>query len=1202
MNPTRKTIQIGRLMICIGLFFYAALLKAQENNIAITFSQGHLGKVNALDISNDGNLVISSGEDRTIKIWDAGQERLLRTINAHDIAITDISLSRNNEFIVSAGLDHSVKVWSAKNGMLLASLRSLPEAVQEVRFQKNLILYINAQGQVFYWDWSKSNKNELIDWSDELKSGISTFTTFGKQNQTIFLGKFNGDVQEWNVVTKKMKRHHILHNDWVADIVFLKKRKLVVSGSWDGSLVSWNLSTDSTHHNGHLPDGTGVRSMKYSESINQLIVTSLGDHAYIYDIVDDKLVLKEKFEERNIVTTSFNKDGNVAVVAYKSGEISMWEMEGMKLVSSWKPIKTKAKEFSVSLEVGAIAVASEDGNVRLWNVGSRDDLKKIEAHTKDISKLEFLKRGDLLTTSLDSTIKIWEGINNFQKKIEFKHYAPIVHTHVLHNDSSIIFTDDRGDIFLSNPYINPDSARKIHSSFANITAITSNPRKNNVIMAFSDRKIGVLDLDSNKIVNSFSSKDWYIHSMTFSSDGKYLVVGGKNKLSIWDLDSRTLLRSIPVKHKILSVSYTYDNKYLIVSEENGTLKTYTPDLSQEINIYNQSTGNVIQVADFPGKDVFLTLSSDYNVGIWDLASPYKYGGVYTNGDSGWLVEHYSGLFDASESNMKNLYYVVDSEIIDLHQLQDMYWEPGLGTKLFTGNDLRPVPNLHEISLFPSASLYKRENKLIIDVEDRGGGIGRVSVNVNGKEVLSDISKYKSTKPIKKLNIIYQNTSKQRYVVPMDSIKYLFQGGELNDITINVENLDGTLSGRGLTIKHKASKEDKTVPSFYGIVIGVSNYRGNTLDLKYAAKDAEQIAASIEGAATGLFGEHRVNIELFTTDQEEDNYQPTKTNIKNAFDSLATRMNPSDVLFIFMAGHGMSQMEKDGDEDFYFLTKDMITADIKDESIKNNYCIAGKEWIEWMRNIPVTRQVFIMDACNAGKFAETVIAMRNVDEEAIRLRALERVRTRSGMYLLAGAAADKVSYESTMYGQGLLTYSILDYLKSGDLRQGEFLDVQRMFGNSVDEVPRLAERFGAMQQPEMRIPTGGDSFDIGRVTDNVRDNIVLYSTLSRITGSQFEDGQSWLDPLELTKKIDKALLAQSEGKNTGYNSFTFTPNANGSDVYQLRGKYVSSGSGTRLMVKIISDNEVKHSFNVVDADQEKLIDKVIFEVISYFQDI
>ena len=101
--------------------------------------------------------------------------------------------------------------------------------------------------------------------------------------------------------------------------------------------------------------------------------------------------------------------------------------------------------------------------------------------------------------------------------------------------------------------------------------------------------------------------------------------------------------------------------------------------------------------------------------------------------------------------------------------------------------------------------------------------------------------------------------------------------------------------------------------------------------------------------------------------------------------------------------------------------------------------------------------------------------------SVEIRALERMKDRTGMYVLAGSAADAVSYEASLYGQGLLTYSLLFGIKGAALRNSEFVDIMTLFQYSANKVPELAKDIGGVQKPEIRIPHGGQSFDIGRLT-------------------------------------------------------------------------------------------------------------------------
>lgn len=139
-------------------------------------------------------------------------------------------------------------------------------------------------------------------------------------------------------------------------------------------------------------------------------------------------------------------------------------------------------------------------------------------------------------------------------------------------------------------------------------------------------------------------------------------------------------------------------------------------------------------------------------------------------------------------------------------------------------------------------------------------------------------------------------------------------------------------------------------------------------------------------------------------------------------------------------------------------------------------------------------MLILDVCAVGKGADRMLlAARDVPGSQI--RALDNLQHHTCLYVLAGSAANAVSYESTVYGQGLLTYALLKGMKGAALRRDgadAFIDVEKLLGYAVREVPQLAKGIGGIQEPFYR---GGAaqgeasrSFDVGRVTEAVRQQI------------------------------------------------------------------------------------------------------------------
>lgn len=69
------------------------------------------GEINALSITQDGNYLISGGEDKKVKVWNYDEGICYFEGVGHSGGITKVAISPDQKFIVSVGAEGAIFMW-----------------------------------------------------------------------------------------------------------------------------------------------------------------------------------------------------------------------------------------------------------------------------------------------------------------------------------------------------------------------------------------------------------------------------------------------------------------------------------------------------------------------------------------------------------------------------------------------------------------------------------------------------------------------------------------------------------------------------------------------------------------------------------------------------------------------------------------------------------------------------------------------------------------------------------------------------------------------------------------------------------------------------------------------------------------------------------------------------------------------------------
>jgi WD40 repeat protein len=125
-------------------------------------AQSHIGPVSACAYTPDGARVVSVDLDRTLKLWDVGTGREIRT--HHDVR--GFALSPDGARVVSESSTGALKLWDAETGRLISWFR---KGAHACAFSPDGARVISGS-----WD------NTLKLWDVETRECIAALPTMGK--------------------------------------------------------------------------------------------------------------------------------------------------------------------------------------------------------------------------------------------------------------------------------------------------------------------------------------------------------------------------------------------------------------------------------------------------------------------------------------------------------------------------------------------------------------------------------------------------------------------------------------------------------------------------------------------------------------------------------------------------------------------------------------------------------------------------------------------------------------------------------------------------------------------------------------------------------------------------------------------------------------------------------------------------------------
>jgi WD40 repeat protein len=314
--------------------------------------------------------------------------------------------------------------------------------------------------------------------------------------------------------------------------------KLLATAGFDNAVKLWDINSDGSLKEKKVLSGhTGpVYAVAFNPKDDKMLATASQDKtARVWDLSDGKTKFELKGHTDIVDTIVFSPDGKTIATAGADKNVKLWNSADGKELKNLGThdgsIYTVA--FSPDGKLLASAGSGKDNLVKIWDVKEQKEYSQLRGHEQPVTAVVFTGNTDVVTASMDRTIRVWKvKAGSAPKKEEPKKEEPKKEVPKKEDAKK-----DPKDPKKDPPKDTPKEPEKDPQEVKKLGPTTDDP-----------------------------------YAIAWSEKGKVVAVCGySGQITIWALDSDKPKFTHAIKNPGYCIAFTADGKGVYTGHDNGTV-------------------------------------------------------------------------------------------------------------------------------------------------------------------------------------------------------------------------------------------------------------------------------------------------------------------------------------------------------------------------------------------------------------------------------------------------------------------------------------------------------------------------------------------------------------------------------------------------------------------------------------------------------